>query len=60
MLYEVITNFSFAHRMVSYEPFSYDFAGDYFEKLKNNGVVLYPDERKNIILEQMKTSYNFV
>ncbi len=48
------SNFSFAHRMVSYEPFSYDFAGDYFEKLKKHGVVLYPDERKNIILEQMK------
>ncbi len=48
------SNFSFAHRMVSYEPFTYEFAGDYFEKLKNNGVVLYPDERKNIILEQMK------
>jgi glycyl-tRNA synthetase beta chain len=48
------SNFSFAHRMVSYEPFTYEFAGDYFEKLKNHGVVLYPDERKNIILEQMK------
>ncbi|RXK06205.1 glycine--tRNA ligase subunit beta [Halarcobacter bivalviorum] len=48
------SNFSFAHRMVSYEPFTYDFAGDYFCKLDKNGVILYPDERKKTILEQMK------
>ncbi|XPV70266.1 MAG: glycine--tRNA ligase subunit beta [Halarcobacter sp.] len=48
------SNFSFAHRMVSYEPFTYDFAGDYFCKLDKSGVILYPDERKNRILEQMK------
>ena len=38
------SNFSFAHRMVSYEPFSYSFAGDYFCKLDKNGVILYPDD----------------
>ncbi len=48
------SNFSFAHRMVSYEPFTYDFAGDYFCKLDKNGVILYPDERRKRILEQMK------
>ncbi|MAD42457.1 MAG: glycine--tRNA ligase subunit beta [Arcobacter sp.] len=48
------SNFSFAHRMVSYEPFSYSFAGDYFAKLDNNGVILYPDERRKRILSQMK------
>ncbi|RXJ99922.1 glycine--tRNA ligase subunit beta [Arcobacter sp. CECT 8989] len=48
------SNFSFAHRMVSYEPFTYDFAGDYFCKLDKNGVILYPDERRKKILEQMK------
>lgn len=48
------SNFSFAHRMVSYEPFTYSFAGDYFCKLDKSGVVLYPDERRKIILEQMK------
>ncbi|MGE0051735.1 MAG: glycine--tRNA ligase subunit beta [Arcobacter sp.] len=48
------SNFSFAHRMVSYEPFTYSFAGDYFCKLDKNGVILYPDERRKIILEQMK------
>ncbi|MEA2019250.1 MAG: glycine--tRNA ligase subunit beta [Campylobacterota bacterium] len=44
---------SSAHRMVSYEPFSFEFAGDYFCKLDKNGVILYPNERKKIILEQM-------
>ncbi|NVJ52653.1 MAG: glycine--tRNA ligase subunit beta [Campylobacteraceae bacterium] len=48
------SNFSFAHRMVSYEPFTYDFAGDYFCKLDKNGVILYPDDRRKKILEQMK------
>ncbi|MFW3346745.1 glycine--tRNA ligase subunit beta, partial [Aliarcobacter butzleri] len=41
-------------RMVSYEPFTYSFAGDYFCKLAKSGVILYPDERRKIILEQMK------
>ncbi|MBY0540129.1 MAG: glycine--tRNA ligase subunit beta, partial [Campylobacterales bacterium] len=48
------SNFSFAHRMVSYEPFSYSFAGDYFCKLDKSGVILYPDERRQRILSQMK------
>ncbi|MBP7742412.1 MAG: glycine--tRNA ligase subunit beta [Aliarcobacter sp.] len=48
------SNFSFAHRMVSYEPFTYSFAGDYFCKLDKNGVILYPDERREKILSQMK------
>ncbi|PUE63781.1 glycine--tRNA ligase subunit beta [Arcobacter caeni] len=49
------SNFSFAHRMVSYEPFSYSFAGDYFCKLDKSGVILYPDERREKILSQMKS-----
>jgi glycyl-tRNA synthetase beta chain len=48
------SNYSFAHRMVSYEPFTYSFAGDYFCKLDKNGVILYPDERREKILSQMK------
>lgn len=48
------SNKSFAHRMVSYEPFSFDFAGDYFCKIDKNGVILYPDERRKTILAQMK------
>jgi glycyl-tRNA synthetase beta chain len=46
---------SFAHRMVSYEKFSFDDAKDYFTKLELNGVVLYPKERKKIILEGIKS-----
>ncbi len=45
---------SFAHRMVSYEPFKFEFAGDYFCKLDKHGVILYQDERKKLILEQME------
>lgn len=41
---------SYPHRTISYEPFTYDFAEDYFEKLQNNGVVLDPDKREEIIL----------
>jgi glycyl-tRNA synthetase beta chain len=44
---------SFAHRMVSYEPFSFEFAGDYFCKVDKHGIILYPQERRKIILEQM-------
>ena len=49
------SNFSFAHRMVSYEPFTYSFAGDYFCKIDKYGVILYPDERRKIILDQMRS-----
>jgi len=45
---------SFGHRMVSYEPFTFDFAGDYFCKLDKQGVVLYQDERRKTILTQME------
>ena len=48
------SNISYPHRMVSYEPFSYTFAGDYFCKLDKNGVILYPNERRERILSQMK------
>ena len=48
------TKSSFAHRMVSYEPFTFDFAGDYFCKVDKNGVVLYQDERRKTILDQME------
>ena len=47
------TKSSAAHRMVSYEPFSFDFAGDYFCKLDKHGVILYPSERRTTILSQM-------
>lgn len=44
------TPFSYPHRTISYEPFAYMFAGDYFERLSERGVVLYPNIRKEIIL----------
>lgn len=44
------TPFSYPHRTISYEPFAYMFAGDYFERLSERGVVLYPAIRKEIIL----------
>jgi glycyl-tRNA synthetase beta chain len=45
-------NLSFAHRSISYEPFTHQGGGDYFCKLDKAGVILYPDERKKIILDQ--------
>jgi glycyl-tRNA synthetase beta chain len=46
--------FSYPHRTISYEPFAYDFAGDYFEKLERGGVVLFPNKREELILDQFK------
>ena len=48
------TPFSYPHRTVSYEPFAYMFAGDYFERLAERGVVLYPKKRQEIILNDFK------
>ena len=45
---------SFAHRMVSYTPFSFETARDYFDKVKEHGIILYPDQRRDLILSQMK------
>ncbi len=47
------SNHAFAHRMVSYEPFTFD-STDYFDKLQDNGVILYPEVRRETILSQMK------
>ncbi|AHJ13396.1 glycine--tRNA ligase subunit beta [Sulfurospirillum multivorans] len=48
------TPFSYPHRTISYEPFAYMFAGDYFERLAERGVVLYPTKREEIILNDFK------
>jgi len=48
------TPFSYPHRTISYEPFAYMFAGDYFDRLAERGVVLYPHMRQAIILEDFK------
>ena len=54
-LFEVASSKStFPHPMVSYEKVSFDFAGEYFCKLDKNAVILYQDERRKIILDQMK------
>ena len=48
------SNKSFPHRMVSYEPFSYKKAEEYFGLVEKNGVNLYPTKRKELILSQMR------
>lgn len=48
------TYFSYGHRTLGHEPFAYDFAGDFFEKLSKNGVLLFQDQRRTKILEEMK------
>ncbi len=48
------SNISYGHRMESYEPFSFSHVGDYFCKLDKYGVILYQDERRKRILEQLK------
>ena len=45
-------NESYPHRSISYKPFTFEFAGDYFCKLDKSGVILYQQERKKRILEQ--------
>ncbi len=45
---------SYPHRSMSYEPFSFDFAGQYFCRLDKNGVILYQSERKNKILKEFQ------
>jgi glycyl-tRNA synthetase beta chain len=47
-------NLSYPHRSISYEPFAHDGSEDYFSKLDKAGVILYPNERKKIILEQFR------
>ncbi len=44
---------SFAHRMVSYEKFSFENTNEYFNMLREKGVILFPEERKEIILNQI-------
>ncbi len=46
-------NFTFGNRIIK-KPIFIDFAGDYFSKLDKNGVILYPNERKKKILEEIK------
>ncbi|NPA81463.1 MAG: glycine--tRNA ligase subunit beta [Epsilonproteobacteria bacterium] len=48
------SNISYPHRSISYDPFSYDFAGDFFCKLDKGGVILYQEEREKKIEKEFK------
>ena len=50
-------NFTMPHRIVK-NPIYLDFVGDYFCKLDKNGVILYPEERRKKILEEIKKIEN--
>ena len=51
------SNFTMPHRIVK-EPIFIDFVGDYFCKLDKNGVILYQDERRKKILNEIKNIEN--
>ncbi len=54
-LFEVKSSQStFIHRMISYEKLGFNNASEYFDGLKRNGIVLFPEQRKQTILEQIK------
>lgn len=46
--------FSYGHRALGYEPFAYQVPTEYFEKLKNAGVILFQRQREKKILAQME------
>ncbi len=48
------SNFTYGHRMVSYDKVYFDFAGDYFCKLSKAGVILDQEQRKEMILNSIK------
>ncbi len=48
------SNRAYPHRHISYEPFSFDFAGDYFKKIEEGGITLFADKREEKILEDFK------
>ena len=48
------SNFTYGHRMVSYDKVYFDFAGDYFCKLSKAGVILDQEQRKDMILNSIK------
>ncbi len=47
-------HYSYGHRTLSYAPFSYQSAGDYFCQLSKAGVILEAKEREKIILSQFE------
>ena len=51
------SNFTMPHRIVK-EPIFIDFVGNYFCKLDKNGVILYQDQRRKKILDEIKSLEN--
>jgi len=45
------SNLVYPHRHISYKPFAIDTAGDYFGKVKENGIALFHEDRQQKILE---------
>lgn len=43
---------TFGHRQVNYEPIEYKSEREFFQKLKDSGVILYQDEREKKILQE--------
>ncbi len=48
------SNISYPHRHISYKPFSYTSYNEYFDKVKNSGVVLSWRDREEIIVNDFK------
>ena len=46
-------NLIYPHRMVGFEPIEISFAGEYFCKIDKAGVIIYPDERRKKILDEI-------
>jgi len=52
---------TFIHRMVSYDKLDFNNASEYFDGLVQNGIILFPEQRKKTILEQiahLETKHN--
>ncbi len=45
---------SFGHRTISYEPFKYHVAEEYFQALQTHGVILFAVTRKNMIVNDFR------
>ncbi|WP_281950704.1 glycine--tRNA ligase subunit beta [Nitrosophilus kaiyonis] len=48
------SNFTYGHRSISLDKIVIKDAKDYFEKLKNSGVILFPDSRREKILDEFE------
>jgi glycyl-tRNA synthetase beta chain len=48
------SNRAYPHRHISYEPFEFNFAGDYFKKIEEGGITLFCDKREEKILADFR------